>query len=136
MKRPPIPYTLKTARLADLVIGYRSPTGNRWDCRPYENRPGPDHPNHAKAAHSQHDYDRLEASIREHGISDPLIVWPNPETGKTHVLIGMRRAEIGKRLGIETVLVAEVQEDVSQWTTEDVRLRQEALKRELGQREY
>lgn len=130
MKHVPIPYTLKTLPLSDLVIGFKSPNGVHWDCPPYSTRPD------NNSTISKQDYDRLEASIREHGISDPLITWTHPDTGHTHVLIGMRRAEIGKKLGIETVTAAEIQEDVRQWTTVDVRQRQEALKQELGQRQY
>lgn len=57
------------------------------------------------------DYDRLEADIRKNGITNPLICYGG------QVLIGMRRCEIAVKLGIPSVEVWEITEDIAEdWT--------------------
>jgi hypothetical protein len=119
----PIPIELVDVPLGELVLGY---AGERvsfcW--RPYEFRT-PDH---------QADYDRLIVSVFHHGIQTPLITCRPP--GRTdHVLIGMRRAEIGRRLGLETVRCARILEDVHDWHGSDL-ARLAALKQQLGSTTY
>jgi len=113
-----VAYQEVTERLSDLVLGLQ---GERvtfcW--RPYAERP---------ASHRA-DYDRLVVSIYHQGIVCPLITWGS------HVLIGQRRAEIGKRLGIDTVRCWRIREDVRQWHGADL-LRLEALKRHCGAARY
>ena len=115
----PITPTMVTKRLDVLTLGF---TGARirFDYRPYAER-SPD----ARA-----DYDRLIVSIFHKGILAPLIT-----THDHHVLIGMRRAEIGRRLGIEKVRRLQVDEDVTQWWRDDVE-RLNALKAQMGATEY
>ncbi len=113
-----IPYVEVVERLADLTLGYR---GERVEfCwRPYEKR---------SPAH-QRDYDRLAASIQAQGIQRPLITFGR------HVLIGMRRAEIGIAQGIETVRCWRITEDVHDWHGRDVQ-RLNALKAQCGATVY
>jgi len=114
----PIQYVEVVERLAGLALGYR---GERVDfCwRPYERRPA-DH---------RRDYDRLVASIRAQGIQRPLITFGR------HVLIGMRRAEIGLALGLETARCWRILEDVHDWHGSDI-ARLNALKARCGAADY
>lgn len=114
----PIPYTEGRERLDGLVLGYR---GERveFSWRPYAERK-PDH---------RADYDRLAASIQREGIRSPLI------TFRSHVLIGMRRAEIGLACGIETVRCWRIMEDVHEWHGDDLH-RLDVLKAAYGATTY
>lgn len=114
----PIPYEPVLERLADLTLGYRG-EAIEFSWRPYAKR----HPEHRA------DYDRLAASIQREGIHRPLITFGR------HVLIGMRRAEIGQALGIESVLCWRITEDVHQWRGTDLP-RLEALKARCGATAY
>ena len=75
------------------------------------------------------DYDRLIVSIFHEGIRAPIITW------RRHVLIGMRRAEIARRLSIETVRCWNILEDVHEWHGWDL-ARLEALKVACGSVNY
>ena len=114
----PIAYLETVERLADLTLGYRGEV-IEFSWRPYVKR----HPE------QQADYDRLLASIRVHGIQRPLITF-----GRS-VLIGMRRAEIGLALGIETARCWRITEDVQQWRGRDL-TRLDALKARCGAMAY
>jgi len=115
---PPIAYVEVVEWLADLVLGYR---GERieFSWRPYDRR-RPD---------QRADYDRLAASMRRDGIERPLITFGR------HVLIGMRRAEIGLALGIEQVRCWRIVEDVHDWHGTDI-ARLDALKAGCGATAY
>ena len=123
-EKTPIEYTIRIVQTAAVVRGFET-AHNDFRCTPYEQR----------SELRRADYDKLEASIGAHGISDPIIVWKHPDTGQLHALIGMRRHEIAWKLGIAHLEVAVIHEDIRQWTGMDV-TRITTLKRALGQREY
>lgn len=113
-----IPYGLTIRHVNFLTLGFAGDHIN-FDWRPYSER----------TPEAREDYDRLEADIRQNGILNPVIAY------KDHVLIGMRRVEIARKLGIELVTVAQIderQEDVSKWWKYDVE-RLNRLKEELKQ---
>lgn len=114
----PIPYTVMRLPLRDLRLGFK---GKRisFSWRPYPDR----------TPKAREDFDRLIVSIYHHGILCPLI------THRGHVLIGQRRAEIGQRLGIETVECWDVEEDVTKWWRPDV-ARLDQLKLKVGEVVY
>lgn len=116
-------------RSIGMVIG--------WWHRPYYERD----------AEARKDYDRLRLNILEHGVLAPLIGWRHPETGRVHILVGMRRAEIVAQHALlvemggdvepppEALPVALVQEDIRLWWKFDAQ-RQDRLKAELGEVKY
>lgn len=110
----PVPYQLGVRRVDHLVFGFKGRSID-FSWRPYAKR----------TAAARADYDRLRASIEEHGIQAPVIIYGHS------VLIGMRRVEIAQELGITHVKVAEIHEDVSLWWKHDIP-RLEALKVTLG----
>ncbi len=130
--RHPIAHELREVPVESLVLGYKA-AHMYWTHKPREQRP-PDH---------QADYDRLYASIKANGIQSPLICYTPPAelfTGEgeppTHVLIGQRRAEIAKMLGIERVMIADVLEDLDGWSPLERDSRLPALVRALGETRY
>lgn len=60
-----------------------------------------------RSPEEQAKFDALEASIRQRGIVNPLIVF------RGHVLVGQRRCEIARKLGLLTVPVWDIQTDIS-----------------------
>lgn len=110
----PIHYALSECRVDELSLGLKG-QAITFDWRPYAKR----------SAAARADYDRLRASIAAEGIWFPVITW------RGHVLIGMRRVEIARALGIRWVQVAEVSEDVRRWWRHDLP-RLDRLKAELG----
>lgn len=81
---------------AEMVLGaHFAHVDYEW--RPYDQRK-PDH---------REDYDRLFGDIKKRGIVNPLIC------AGDCVLIGMRRCEIARILGISEVPVWEITEDIS-----------------------
>jgi len=115
----PIAYKVKTVELGRLSPGYRGPNCH-FDFKSYEDRD----------RREQEDMDRLRKSILERGIVTPLIVYQN------HVLIGMRRWEIGVRVDIHSCTVWEiVGEDPGDWLSPDIN-RLNDLKRRCGDCSY
>jgi len=93
----------RTQPVAALRAGYRGVTVD-FTFRPYEKREGED-----KEA-----MDGLRADIKTNGIRNPLV------TKDGHVLIGMRRWEIARDLGIEEVERLEITEDIDNWMAPDI----------------
>jgi DNA invertase Pin-like site-specific DNA recombinase len=119
LEAPTLPsYMVVTELVTELSLGFR---GERLDfCwKSYANR-RPD---------QRADYDRLIVSIFHDGIRRPLITFGG------HVLIGMRRAEIARRLGISSVCCWRILEDVAEWHGSDLE-RLEALKVACGATRY
>ena len=87
--------------LTELELGF---VGRRisFEHRPYLMR----------STEAQADYDALELDIHKHGIRDPLI------THEGHVLVGMRRYEIARKIGVTRMMCIEIDEDVSEWWRE------------------
>lgn len=104
---------------ASLKLGYHTEGGVDFDWKPYARR----------TEEARRDYDRLEQSIRAHGILKPLLTYQG------HVLIGMRRAEIAAKLGIESVRCWEIVDDVSKWATADL-VKLDELKKHCGATHY
>jgi len=103
---------------ADLVLGYdQGPT--RFGFLPHENRVGKD----------KEDWCKLKDSIEKDGICKPLITY------KQHVLVGTRRAEIAQILGIETVTVWRLTENIDEWDKKDM-YRIKVLTMRIGEFEY
>jgi len=109
----PVDFRVVTVSLDDLILGFHGEHVD-FEWRPYDER---------KREHRA-DYDRLIVSVFHLGILSPLITYMR------HVLIGMRRAEIGMRVGIKEVSCWEIVEDVSQWTRTDI-ARLNALKEKV-----
>lgn len=115
----PVPFVRGTERTRALVLGLSAPHV-RWVWRPYESR-SPEH---------RADYDRLLVSIYHNGIKSPVIVWGQ------HVLVGQRRVEIARRLGIRRVPVLSIGEDVRLWWRNDITRVDRHLKPEAGETAY
>jgi len=113
-----IQYQMEVWDLDDLIIGYEGKV-TRFGYLPYEKRVRKD----------LADYHRLMQNIAVYGIKKPLITFTN------HVLVGQRRAEIGKRLGIPTVTVWRLTEDIDRWMPKDMH-RIDILKLEIGEEGY
>lgn len=113
-----VEYEEVVERSADLVLGLSGPHVD-FDWRPFDRR----------RADQQEDYLRLRASIGRVGIRRPVITWHK------HVLIGMRRVEIARDLGIATVRAFRILEDVTKWRGRDLE-RLEWLKRRCGETPY
>lgn len=92
------------AIVEQLTPGYRGET-----CK-FEFRP-----RYMLEGEEARDWDDLFLSVREHGMINPLIVYNG------HVLIGMRRWECLKVLGVKDCAVVNLIEPVGQWRLEDVR---------------
>lgn len=99
----PIPYTLVRLDTATATLGLDA-YHTKWVWRAYADRPA-DH---------RADYDRLLVSIYHEGVKTPVIGW------RGHVLVGQRRVEIARRLGIGSVEMLEIGEDVTLYWTHDV----------------
>ena len=82
-----------------------------FELLPYDQR---DHEHQAS-------HDALEADIAANGIRNPLI------THRGRVLVGQRRLEIARKLGIDMVKCLEISEEVAHWDREDVYVRLEKL---------
>lgn len=84
----PIPYTLGSIPVGVLSLGL--PKDRKfgmvcgWWHRPYKRRD----------VTEKADYDRLKADIDKRGMLSPVLGWRHPDTGRVHVLVGMRRTEI------------------------------------------
>ena len=76
------------------------------------------------------DYDRLREDIAKRGILKPIITW------RGHVLIGMRRVEIARELGIPVVEAAEIIEDITEWTRDDEMNRLAKMRADIGAADY
>ena len=105
LSRPVVLYGVveEAWNLKDLVIGYEPPTMPQM-------RP----PFRMTLDCHGADFDRLFVSIKSKGICSPLITY------KEFVLVGLRRAYIGRKLGIKTVNVWRITEDVDHWTRENL----------------
>ena len=114
-----VPYRVVVAKVAELVLGYDTDGGVNFEWKPY----------HQRTPEARRDYDRLEASIRAHGLKKPLLTY------RGHVLIGMRRAEILAKLGVEHVACWEILDDVSKWATADL-VKLDWLKARVGAHGY
>ncbi len=113
-----VQYIAEVWNLKDLVIGYKAP----WiifRMQPYQER----------ELSNKADFDRLAVSIEKAGIHKPLITY------KHCILVGMRRFDIGKRMGIESVMVWRITENIDLWTRDDLS-RLEAMKAAIGEAEY
>lgn len=114
-KKPPIPYRIITVPIVELTLGFHGEHVD-FEWRPYCRRT-----EEAKA-----DYDRLLVSLWHNGMKVP------PITFRRHVLIGMRRIEIMRRLNYHAIIeCAEIQEDVQMWDRDDIP-RLQALKARVG----
>jgi len=111
-----IPFLPMRVETADAELGFAA-AHTIWKWKPYEQR-NPEH---------RADYDRLAASIEREGVKSAVIGWTHPETGVFHVLIGQRRVEIARRLGIETVTAVGITEDIRTYWKHDI----ERIKRHL-----
>ena len=78
----------------------------------------------ARSEDARRAYDRLLADVEANGLKHPIIIFDG------HVLIGMRRLEIARILGFDTIAAYEIAEDVTKWDRYDIQ-RLEALKRNL-----
>lgn len=114
----PIPWADGVADPHALKLGLKGQAID-FSWKPYEKR--------SPAARA--DYDRLRESIEKQGITAHVIVWCG------HVIIGMRRVELARELGVKSVRIAEVLEDVRLWWKYDLP-RLDALKHELGEVPY
>jgi len=113
-----IQYRPERWNLSELELGY-SGRHVQFEWKSFERR----------TLKAQADYMRLTDSILKKGIVKPLI------TFKQYVLIGMRRAEIGKLLKISQVSVWRIMEDIEDWGRRDLR-RFEELKDMCGKIGY
>lgn len=115
----PIETTTIKARPTALILGLHGDHVD-FDWRPYWKR----------SPEAQKDYDALVVSLFHHGMKMPVI------THKGHVLIGMRRVEIMRRIDPESKIpCVEITEDVSKWDRNDIP-RLAALKKAIGEVEY
>lgn len=114
----PIPIVLCTIAVNAVELGLK---GRRIDFshRPY----------HLRSPEARGDYDLLRESIKQQGVRDRVIVHAG------HVLVGMRRVEIARELGIEHLPAAEILEDVTGWWKHDTK-RLERLRLALGSTTY
>lgn len=112
--------------VASLLLGLKGRAID-FSWRPYNDR----------TAEERADYDRLRASIAADGLLKPLIVWRDPFRSASlwHVLIGQRRAEIARTLGIRYAWAVPIREDVRTWWRHDVP-RLERLKQHIGEVDY
>lgn len=115
----PVPFTLDEAETDGLELGLKAPHV-WWQWKPYA----------VRSAEHRADFDRLIVSIYHEGVRAPLVVWDR------HVLIGQRRAEIARRLGIRRVPVLVIGEDVRRWWQYDLDRVRRHITPEVGQHAY
>lgn len=115
----PIPNSFGEALTDHLELGLIVPH-TRWVWKPYAQRP----------AEHRADFDRLLVSVYHEGVKTPVIVRGG------HVLIGQRRVEIAKRLGITTVPVLRIEEDITGYWKHDVERINRHLKPAAGEWTY
>lgn len=99
----PIPFRRTVYEADELDLGLETPSVS-FSWRPYDKR----------RPEARESYDALAADIAVQGILYPVI------TFRGHVLIGMRRVEIARKLGIRVIQAAEITEDVTAWTGADL----------------
>lgn len=104
-------YVQSTVRTDSLRPGYRGATID-FTWKPYAERRGED----------RQAFDALRENIREHGIRHPLVTY------RGRVLIGMRRWEIARELGVEFVAVVEILDALETWRIDEVRRLREWLR--------